>query len=85
MSTPLTVFVGIALIILVSGLVRALNKWLSHRPVPQAAADEALQARLEEVEGRLRDVLDVMIALSEKVDRWEGAPQSDPPRRSATS
>ena len=37
-----------------------------------SAADETgLGTRLEEVEARLRDVLDVMIAVSEKMDRWE--------------
>jgi hypothetical protein len=30
-----------------------------------------LEARLEEIERRLTDVQDVMIALSEKFDRWE--------------
>jgi hypothetical protein len=31
----------------------------------------AQPARLDEVEAHLRDVLDVMIAASEKMDRWE--------------
>lgn len=32
---------------------------------------EEIQSRLDEIERRLTDVQDVMIALSEKFDRWE--------------
>ncbi len=41
-----------------------------------ALAEGDIARRLDEVEARTRDVLDVMIALSEKMDRWEreGAP-----------
>ncbi len=41
-----------------------------------ALAEGEIARRLDEVEARTRDVLDVMIALSEKLDRWEreGAP-----------
>ncbi len=41
-----------------------------------ALAEGDIARRLDEVEARTRDVLDVMIALSEKLDRWEreGAP-----------
>ena len=42
------------------------------------AAEGEVGRRLDELEARTRDVLDVMIALSEKVDRWEreGAPSA---------
>ena len=36
-----------------------------------APAEGDVARRLDEVEARTRDVLDVMIALSEKMDRWE--------------
>ena len=41
-----------------------------------------IPARRDEGEARLRDVLDVMIAVSEKMDRWEreGVPAADPHR-----
>ena len=34
-------------------------------------AESEVGLRLDELEARTRDVLDVMIALSEKMDRWE--------------
>ena len=41
-------------------------------------AEGEVGRRLDELEARTRDVLDVMIALSEKMDRWEreGAPSA---------
>ena len=41
-----------------------------------------IPARLDEVEARLPVVLDVMIVVSEKMDRWEreGVPAADPHR-----
>ena len=40
------------------------------------AKEDEFQMRLDEMDKRLHDILDVMIALSEKFDRWE-AEQSD--------
>ena len=78
MSVPLSIMLGIATIILVSGLINALQIHLkTKRDRPGSAGNEdVVAARLDEVEARLRDVLDVMIAVSEKMDRWEseGAP-----------
>ena len=81
MMVPFTILLGIATIVLASGLVSILKKRTEIQSMP--AADESeLSARLDEVEGRLRDVLDVMIAVSEKMDRWErnGVPNADPRR-----
>jgi len=78
MMVPFTILLGIATIVLASGLVSILKKRTEIQSMP--AADESeLSARLDEVEGRLRDVLDVMIAVSEKMDRWErdGVPNAD--------
>ena len=69
---------GIALIILVSGLINALQTHMKTRRnrLMSAVEESEIGARLDEVEARLRDVLDVMIAVSDKMDRWEreGAP-----------
>ncbi len=78
MSVPLSIMLGIAMIILVSGLINALQIHLKTKRdrLTSTGDDNVVAARLDEVEARLRDVLDVMIAVSEKMDRWEseGAP-----------
>ena len=65
---------GVCLIILAGGLVNWVNIYLEKRSRDQVGdggrADQ-IQARLSEIERRLTDVQDVMIALSEKFDRWE--------------
>ncbi len=68
-----------------SATPRALDQRLDERKSEQSmSAGEGgdIPARLDEVEARLRDVLDVMIAVSEKMDRWEreGVPAADPHR-----
>ena len=74
MSGFLQVAIGICLIILCSGLVNWGNKYYSSRKRrdKKAKEEEALIVkRLEQVEQRLTEVQDVMIALSEKIDRLE--------------
>lgn len=74
MSGFLQLAIGICLIILCSGLVNWGNKYYSSRKRrdKKAKEEEALIAkRLEQVEQRLTEVQDVMIALSEKIDRLE--------------
>ena len=46
------------------------------------AQTNEFQLRLDEMDKRLHDTLDVMIALSEEIDRWEAEPSSDPSVRS---
>ena len=41
------------------------------------AQTNEFQLRLDEMDKRLHDILDVMIALSEKFDRWEAEPSRD--------
>jgi hypothetical protein len=48
-----------------------LRATVSQHSGPASIDSAALTERLEEVERRLTDVQDVMIALSEKFDRWE--------------
>jgi hypothetical protein len=62
------IFSGIVSIIFVVGLVKRLNR----RPelADDDRMDEVLQ-RLADVERRLTDTQDVMIALSDKLDHWE--------------
>lgn len=74
MSLPVAILLAVAVIVLVSGLIAALNTHIKmrHERLSAGASDDVdLRGRLDEVEARLRDVLDVMIAVSEKMDRWE--------------
>ena len=83
MTVPFTILLGIAVIILVSGLIRALNTHLKTKRESISAVDESqISARLDEVEARLRDVLDIVISVSDKMDRWEcdGVPAADSQR-----
>ena len=84
MIVPFTILLGIAAIVLVSGLVSALNTHLKTKREQSVAVGDGgdISARIDEVEARLRDVLDVMISVSEKMDRWEreGVPAADPQR-----
>ena len=78
----ISLLMTVGLVILAASLVhmargrgRALE---SGKPqgVPGSGQPPGLDQRLSEVERRLTDTQDVMIALSEKIDRWErdGAP-----------
>ena len=80
----LHIFAGIALIVLAAGMVNWVNMYMEGKKAQMKTTAEApddLTQRLDDVEGRLRDVLDVMLALSEKMDRWErdGVPASRDP------
>ena len=75
MSGFLQVAIGICLIILCSGLVNWGNKYYSSRKRRDKKAKEEedlIVKRLEQVEQRLTEVQDVMIALSEKIDYMDG-------------
>ena len=74
MSGFLQVAIGVCLIILCSGLVNWGNKYYSSRRGQDKKAkqeEDRIIQRLERVEQRLTEVQDVMIALSEKIDRLE--------------
>jgi hypothetical protein len=70
---------GVCLIILCGGAVNAINTHVKKKPKQAEAGRgmgkegdvEGIDARLTEIERRMTDVQDVMIALSEKFDRWE--------------
>ena len=75
MSGVLQVAIGVCLIILCSGLVNWGNKYYSSRKRRDKKAKEEedlIAKRLEQVEQRLTEVQDVMIALSEKIDYMDG-------------
>ncbi|HCL30880.1 MAG TPA: hypothetical protein DIC52_20930 [Candidatus Latescibacteria bacterium] len=76
MTVPFTILLGIAVIILVSGLIRALNTHLKTKRESISAVDES------QISARLRDVLDIVISVSDKMDRWEcdGVPAADSQR-----
>ena len=79
MSGFLQVAIGVCLIILCSGLVNWGNKYYSSRKRQDEKAKEEedlIVERLERVEQRLTEVQDVMIALSEKIDRLEARERS---------
>ena len=79
MSGFLQVAIGICLIILCCGLVNWGNKYYSShkRQNKKAKEEEDLIVKgLERVEQRLTEVQDVMIALSEKIDRLEARERS---------
>ena len=84
MMVPFTILLGVATIVMVCGLVSALKTHLQIKRDQSMSAGDGndISTRLDEVEARLRDVLDVMIAVSEKMDRWErdGVPAADPQR-----
>ena len=74
MSGVLQVAIGVCLIILCCGLVNWGNKYYSSRRRLDKKAkqeEDRIVQRLERVEQRLTEVQDVMIALSEKIDRLE--------------
>ena len=59
---------------LVAGFVWLIYRWLSSNNTKGKRAEDELvevKERLVATEQRLTDVQDVMIALSEKFDRWE--------------
>ena len=79
MNGFLQVAIGVCLIILCSGLINWGNKHYSSRKRQDKKAEEEenlIVERLERVEERLTEVQDVMIALSEKIDRLEARERS---------
>ncbi|MXX38561.1 MAG: hypothetical protein F4Z85_10960 [Gemmatimonadetes bacterium] len=75
MNWFLQLAIGVCLIILCSGLVNWGNKYYSSRKRRDKKAKEEedlIAKRLEQVEQRLTEVQDVMIALSEKIDYMDG-------------
>ena len=79
MSGFLQVAIGVCLIILCSGLVNWGNKYYSSRKELNKKAkqeEDRIVQQLERVEQRLTEVQDVMIALSEKIDRLEARERS---------
>ncbi|MBT3344317.1 MAG: hypothetical protein HN712_07935 [Gemmatimonadetes bacterium] len=70
------IFSGVVAIILVGGFVSWGNTYFKNRSSAiVSTADEDVLDRLSQIERRLTDTQDVMLALSEKLDRWEeGAP-----------
>ncbi|MCY3668407.1 MAG: hypothetical protein OXH81_22295 [Gemmatimonadetes bacterium] len=74
MSGVLQVAIGVCLIILCCGLVNWGNKYYSsrkRRDKKSEQEEDRIVKRLERVEQRLTEVQDVMIAVSEKIDRLE--------------
>ena len=74
MSGFLQIAIGVCLIILCSGLVNWGNKYYSsrkRRDKKTKEEEDLIVKRLELVEQRLTEVQDVMIAVSEKIDRLE--------------
>ncbi len=74
MNGFLQVAIGVCFIILCSGLVSWGNKYYSSRRGLDKKAkqeEDRIVQRLEQVEQRLTEVQDIMIALSEKIDRLE--------------
>ena len=61
---------GIALVILSFGAVRWMTIYLRNLPTAADTGLEELGQRLEVIEGRLRDITDVMISVSEKSIAW---------------
>ena len=75
MPVLLQIAVGIGVIILCGGIVNWVNKYMEgvKQQMKYGRSDSAVGSdeRLREIERRLTDVQDVMIALSEKFDRME--------------
>jgi len=72
MSFSLCVFLGIACIILASGIAKAIQA----RAETAGAADDGQLARVEErmgaLEARLGDIQEIVLAADEKLERLEG-------------
>lgn len=66
-------FVGISMIIIVGAFVSAAHKYINRRTkgsIP-SDAEKRLNERMDELDRRLTDIQDVMIAIDEKFDRLE--------------
>ncbi len=63
--------IAIAVVILSAGAVKWMNIYMHRRPTAADAGIDELGQRLDVIEGRLRDITDVMISVSEKVDSMD--------------
>lgn len=91
MSWMFSIFLGIALLVVAGGAVNWVTIYMEGKRTQMqlhadGAAGNELARRLEELEARMRDVLDVMLALSDKMDRWDrdGATSPRPPATPAS-
>ena len=73
MNWLLQIAIGVGIIILCGGLVNWGNIYLSDLKKTKKGRkeDDQLGLRLNDIDRRLTDVQDVMIALSEKMDRMD--------------
>lgn len=81
---------AIAAVIILAASVAHVARGKAGRTRPETPGDDAsageppgLDRRLTEIERRLTDTQDVMIALSEKMDRWEREGMSPAPAGAA--
>ena len=67
------IYVGFAgaMVILSIAVVKWVTAYGQKRPAVADASLEELGHRLDSIEGRLRDITDVMISVSEKIDHIE--------------
>ena len=74
MSWLLQIAIGISLIILCGGVVNWVNMYCESRykrSKKERKEEDQLGLRLNVIDHRLTEVQDVMIAISEKIDRME--------------
>ena len=71
MSFPLYVFLGIAAIILATGISKAIQARAARGTAPDGALD-AFGERLTAMERRLGDIQEIVLAADEKLERLEG-------------
>lgn len=75
MNWILAVAIGIAIVTLVGGLVNWVILLLEAKRDPLRSgggvAWDDLTRRLDELESRLRDVLEVRLSIHDKMERWE--------------
>ena len=79
MSWIMSLAVGTCMVILVGGIVIAVWGWLFSGMEKGAGAKDAervadLETRMAELERRLTDTQDIVISVSEKLDRLETTP-----------
>jgi hypothetical protein len=69
-NTVLIIFLGVCAIILCGGLVNWVNLYMEKHAFGKKQA-EALQYRLDEMDRRLSDVQEVVLAIDEKLEHLE--------------
>lgn len=70
MSAPLYVFMGIAIIILASGISKAIRIRAERGGAPNDALT-GLEGRMAAVERRLGDIQEIVLSTDEKLERLE--------------